>query len=228
METIVNPMQAATWFAPTAYVAIAAAVVSCAALLLLHFVSPEFAPSWRMVSEYANGRHKWLLTIVFAAWALSSFALIVALWPLRETTLGKVGLIFLLLGGIGQTMGALFDINHKLHGPAAMIGIPSLCIAALLVTHALARQPDIDAPPLWSAHLPWIMFALMIGAFVLFLSSLKAAGVDVSGQAGPLKELPAGVSGTVGWVNRLLFAATYLWAVLTAIAVIRASAVTAN
>lgn len=100
--------------------------------------------------------------IVFAGWALSSFALIAALWPLRETTLGKIGLIFLLLGGIGQTMGAPFDINHKLHGPAAMIGIPSLCIAAVLITLALARRPDISAPPMWSTlvgHTPWIINA---------------------------------------------------------------------
>jgi len=223
METIINQTQGAGWFAPAAYVAILATAVSGAALLLLHLVSPEFAPSWRMVSEYANGRYGWLLTLVFAAWALSSFALIAALWPLRETTLGTISLLFLLLGGIGQTIGALFDINHKLHGPAAMIGIPSLCIAAVLITLALARRSDISAPPVWSAHLPWITFALMIGAFMLFFSALKAAGVDMSGQSGPLKELPAGVSGYVGWANRLLFTASYLWVALTSRAVIQAS-----
>jgi hypothetical protein len=228
METIVNQTQVAGWFAPSAYVAIVAIAASCAALLLLHLVSPGFAPSWRMVSEYANGQHKWLLTMVFAGWALSSFALIGALWPLRETTLGKIGLILLLLGGVGQTMGALFDINHKLHGPAAMIGIPSLCIAAVVITLALARRSDISAPPLWSAHLPWVTFALMIGAFLLFISSLKAAGVDISGQSGPLKELPTGVSGYVGWANRLLFAASYLWAVITSVAVIQTSTVAAS
>jgi hypothetical protein len=228
MEMIVNQTQLAGWFAPAAYAAIVATGVSCAALLLLHFASPEFAVSWRMVSEYANGQHKWLLTMVFVGWALSSFALIAALWPLHETTLGKIGLLFLLLGGIGQTMGALFDINHKLHGPAALIGIPSLCVAAVLITLALARRPDISAPPTWSAHLPWITFALMIAAFMIFFSSLKAAGVDMSGQSGPLKEFPTGVSGYVGWANRLLFAATYLWAVLASVAVIQASRVPAN
>jgi hypothetical membrane protein len=228
METIVNQTQVAGWFAPSAYLAIVAIAASCAALLLLHLVSPGFAPSWRMVSEYANGQHKWLLTMVFAGWALSSFALIAALWPLRETTLGKIGLILLLLGGVGQTMGGLFDINHKLHGPAAMIGIPSLCIAAVVITLALARRSDISAPPLWSAHLPWVTFALMIAAFLLFMSALKAAGVDISGQSGPIKELPTGVSGYVGWANRLLFAASYLWAVLTSVAVIQTSTVTAS
>lgn len=46
----------------------------------------------------------------------------------------------------------------------------------------------------------------------------------MTGQSGPLKELPAGVSGYVGWANRALFAAAYLWAVLTSIAVIRSAA----
>jgi hypothetical protein len=205
-----------------AYAAIGATAVSGAALVLLHAFSPEFAPSWRMVSEYANGRFAWLLTVVFAAWAISSFALAAALWPLSASTLGKIGLGFLILAGIGQTMGGLFDINHPLHGPAAMIGIPSLGVAAVLLTMAMARQPGLEAPPLWSAHLPWISFVLMLAAFGLFVSSLTAAGVDMSAQTGPLKELPPGVSGYVGWANRLLFAASYLWVVLASRCVLTA------
>ena len=209
------------WSALAAGVALLATAVSCASLVLLHLLSPEFAPSWRMVSEYANGRFGWLLTLVFLGWALSSFALLVALWPLWSGTLpGKVGLIFLILAGIGQVMGGLFDINHKLHGPAAMIGIPSLCLAAVLLTLALARTEGITAPPLWSAHLPWISFALMLGALALFFSSLKAAGIDLSGQSGPMEALPDGVLGLVGWANRLLFAASYLWVTLAALAVL--------
>jgi uncharacterized protein DUF998 len=209
------------WSAAAAGIAVAAIALSLAALLLLHVLSPEYAWSWRMVSEYANGRYPWLLTVVFLSWAAASFALIWALWPLASTALGKAGLIFLLLAGIGQVMGGAFDINHKLHGPAAIIGIPSLCIAAVLVTMAMARYPDIVAPPLWSAHLPWISFALMLGTFALFLSALARAGVDLSAQTGPLAGLPVGVSGYVGWANRLIFASSYLWAVLAALAVIR-------
>ena len=223
METIVNETHGAGWLAPAAYLSMAGIGASLAALLALHVASSEFAPSWRMVSEYANGRHEWLLTLVFIGWAVSSFALVVAAWPLRETTQGKVSLVFLLLGGVGQAMGAFFDINHTLHGPAAMLGVPSLCIGAVLMTRALARRPDIAAPPVWSAHLPWIAFALMIGAFMLFFSSLQAAGVDVSGHAGPLKQLPTGVSAHIGWANRALFAVSYLWAVLASVAVVRAA-----
>lgn len=222
METIANHASLGGWYAPAAYVALASTAVSCLSLILLHLLSPEFAPSWRMVSEYANGHWPWLLTVVFLSWAAGSFALAVALWPVSVTTLGKAGLAFLVLGGIGQTMGGMFDINHKLHGPAAMIGVPGLCIAAVLLTIALGRRADIEAPPIWSAHLPWVSFALMLGAFALFLSALKAAGVDISGQTGPLKELPPGVSGYVGWANRLLFAASYLWVALATLAALSA------
>jgi hypothetical protein len=209
---------------PAAYLALGATAVSGAALVGLHGLSPEFAPSWRMVSEYANGRFPWLLTVVFAGWAIGSFALAAALWPLSASTLGTIGLLFLLLAGVGQTMGGLFDINHRWHGPAAMIGIPSLCVAAVLVTIALSRRAGIDPPPTWSAHLPWISLVVMVGAFALFVSSLKAAGVDMSGQSGPLAELPAGVSGYVGWANRLLFAASYLWTVLASLSVLKTDA----
>jgi hypothetical protein len=211
----------AGWSATAGGIAIAGIALSLAALMLLHVLSPEYAWSWRMVSEYANGRHPWLLTVVFLSWAAGSFALVWALLPLSATALGKAGLTFLLLAGIGQLMGGAFDINHKLHGPAAIIGIPSLCIAAVLVTMAMARHGGIAAPPLWAAHLPWISFALMLAAFALFLSALTRAGVDVSAQAGPLADLPAGVSGYVGWANRLIFASTYLWVVLAALEVIR-------
>ena len=222
MNTVIEHAGLGSWSAPAASTAILCVVLSGASLVLLHFVSPEFAPSWRMVSEYANGRYHWLITAVFACWALSSFALLAALWPASATTLGRIGLLCLLLAGIGQTMGALFDIDHKLHSTAAMIGIPSLCAAAVLLTLALARRPGFVAPPLWAAHLPWISFVLMIGALLWLFSALKSAGVDMAAQVGPLKELPAGVSGYVGWANRLLFVASYLWAVLASLAVLRA------
>lgn len=209
------------WSIRWAYLALTATAASAAALIFLHLLSPELEPSWRMVSEYANGRHGWLLTIMFFAWAAGSFALAGALWPLSQSTLGLVGLGLLCLAGLGQVMGGLFDINHKLHGPAAMIGIPALCAAAVVLTLALARQGGTVAPPLWSAHLPWLSFVAMLGALFLLFSALKGAGVDMAAQTGPLQALPAGVSGYVGFANRALFLTSYLWVALTALAVLR-------
>ena len=71
METMTNLTEVGGWMVSAAYLALGATAVSGAALLLLHGLSPEFAPSWRMVSEYANGRFPWLLTVVFAGWAIA-------------------------------------------------------------------------------------------------------------------------------------------------------------
>ena len=66
--------------------------------------------------------------------------------------------------------------------------------------------------------------AAMIVAFALFFSALKSAGVDMSNQSRPLAELPPGVSGYVGWANRLLFAACYVWTMFASLAVVKADA----
>ena len=58
---------------------VAAAMLALLCLLALHFLSPEFGPSWRMISEYALGKHKWLITSFFLFWGASSILLAVLL-----------------------------------------------------------------------------------------------------------------------------------------------------
>ena len=68
---------------------------SAAVLVLLaslHILSPEFDPSWRMVSEYANGNYSWVLALMFIAWAVSSWTLAFAIRSQIGTMAGKVGL----------------------------------------------------------------------------------------------------------------------------------------
>jgi hypothetical protein len=201
--------------------AVIATAVAFASLVILHVVSPEFQPSWRMVSEYANGRHGWLLSIMFAGWGLGSLALAAALGPVIHGALGRVGLLFLVLAGIGEIMAAFFDINHRLHGAAAMIGVPSLPVAAVLLTIALRRSGELGPPPAWSMHLTWISLVLMGAAMMLFMRSLSQAGVDLAAQTGPLTVLPAGITPVVGWANRLLVAAYMLWVILAALPILR-------
>ena len=87
-----------------------------------------------MVSEYANGGYGWVLSLMFASWAVSSWALAFAIWPQVGTRAGKIGLFFLIAAGIGEAMASVFDINHPLHGLAGMMGIGSLPIAAMLIS----------------------------------------------------------------------------------------------
>lgn len=195
-----------------AWLAIGATLVSALALVALHFLSPQLHPSWRMVSEYANGNHRWVLTVVFLTWALGSFALAFALLPSISGWVGAAGLVFLVLAGVGEAMGGLFDINHRLHGAAFAIGVPALPIAAILLTMA-ARRAGLDVP-VWSAVLPILSVALMVVSMAMLFSSLKAAGITMAANSQPLSALPEGVSAWNGWANRLVFATYYLWVIL--------------
>lgn len=206
-----------------ANLAVAATATSLVALLGLHLLSPEFQPSWRMVSEYANGRHSWLLSLMFATWGVGSLALAVALAPHATGWMGRAGLLFLVLAGTGEIMAALFDINHRLHGPAAAIGMPSLPVAAVLLTLAL-RRLDAPGPPAWSMHLPWLAIVAMGVGMMLFMRALAQAGVDLSGQTRPLAELPPGVTPFVGWANRFVVVAYGAWVLAAAVPLLRQSA----
>jgi Protein of unknown function (DUF998) len=94
-----------------------------ALLAALHVLSPEFDPAWRVVSEYANGHYGWILSLLFACWATSSWALALAIRPLLHTIAGKVGFSFLIVAGIGEALAALFDINEPAHGLAGVLGM---------------------------------------------------------------------------------------------------------
>ena len=197
-----------------ATLAILATLISLIALLALHLLSPELDPAWRMVSEYANSRYSWVLKLVFFAWAFSSFALALTLTPVATTWLGIFGILFLFLAGVGEAMGGLFDVNHRLHGVAFGVGVPSLAIAAILLTIA-ARQAGIQIP-IWAASLPILSVLLMVFSMFSFMSSLQSHGIDIANQLKDLTSLPEGINPWNGWANRVLFLAYYVWVVVAA------------
>jgi hypothetical protein len=73
MKTAISANDTASISITAAWVAIAGAGAVLLLLAGLHVLSPEFDPSFRVVSEYANGRYSWVLSVMFAAWALSSW-----------------------------------------------------------------------------------------------------------------------------------------------------------
>src|SRR6185295_19322803 len=76
-----------------------AAAISIVALFSLHILSPEFAPSWRMVSEYANGQFEWVLFIFFCFWVISSWCLTYFLWFQVSSTVARAGVVLLSICG---------------------------------------------------------------------------------------------------------------------------------
>ncbi len=203
-----------------ASVALAGAAAALLLLASLHVLSPEFDPAWRMVSEYANGRYSWVLSLMFAAWGLSSLALVFAIWSEGRTTRFKIGLVFLTLAGVGEAMPALpaFDINHDtLHNLAGALGLLGLPIAAMLISLSLGRTERWShARPalLWTAHLTWVSLVLLAATFVLLVVTFSQ--VPGGPPAHPPKVLPPGVIGLVGWANRLLVVLYCAWVAVVA------------
>jgi hypothetical protein len=155
--------------------------------------------------------------MMFVAWGIAYWAIAATVWPIATSWPGRIGSVLLIAAGIGALMGGLFDVNHRWHGLAFGIGVPSLTIAALLVTPAL-RRASVSVPT-WPSHLSWISVVMMAIALLLFTRALTAIAIPVGPQAPPLRELPPGVTAWHGWTNRLVFAASYLWLVTTAKAV---------
>jgi hypothetical protein len=151
-------------------------IISVLCLVILHFVSLEFKPNFRMISEYALGNHKWVLTIFFISWGLGSIVSGLMFLNIVTTAWAKFGAILVLVTGIGAIMGGLFDVQHKLHGLAFRIGIPFLPIGSLILSYHLIKNPDWQAfsfPLLWSSHAIWISLVLMVSQCFFFSQVLK-------------------------------------------------------
>lgn len=199
---------------------IAFATVALLCLLILHFVSPEFDPSWRMVSEYALGDSRWLLSIFFVSWGLSSILLSLSLWKRIDKLAAKIGNVLLFVSGIGASLAAWFDVSQPTgHGVAGLLGIPTVPIAALMLTYHLTRKsPWIQhkKPLLWLAHGTWVMVVAMVVAMIVMMNGFAQAGVPMGPDAPTPETLPDGVVAVVGYVNRLLILVDILWIIWVA------------
>lgn len=202
-----------------AYLTLGSGLLSLLSLLILHFVSPEYQPSWRMISEYALGKYKWLITSFFVFWSLSTFLLALLLWGQVSGIWARIGLILLLVSGIGEFMGGAFDIKHKLHGLAFSLGVPTLPLAALILSYQLIRQDSWaihKSSILYSAHATWISLILMAVTMIVMISGFKKAGIPMGPDIEPPESVPAGVIAVSGYANRILVFCYILWLLVMA------------
>ena len=193
-----------------ARLSIAATLLFLVLLLALHIIEPQFAPSWRLVSEYATGSYGWVMTLAFLCMACACVTLCIAMRPHIVTRAGKIGLGFLVATAVGLAMAAAFPIDPitappgagtvhgMLHGVATIIGLPSLPIAALLLARSLLRNPAWETAKrglFITAHATWVSLAVMI--------VLLAVQLPHAGGFGP--------SVWVGWTNRLVMVVYSGW-----------------
>ena len=205
--------------APAAWLAMILTVATILLLASLHLLSPEFDPSWRMVSEYASGHYDWVLSLMFLCWGMSSWALAVGIWSQVQTKSGKVGLWFLVVAGIGEAMASVFDVTHATgHGIAGLLGVGGFPVAALLLSVSLGRTEAWSSAKkalLWIANLSWISVLLLAATLVLMTMQVAKANGGRLPRHAP-KSLPPGVLGLDGWANRLIVASYCLWVFVVA------------
>src|ERR687897_1230020 len=120
-------------------------------LVALHFIKPELNPSWHFISEYAIGRHGWMMVLAFGSLAFSYVMLTVALRSQLRTIWGRIGLALLLVSAAGLAIAAIFTTDPitaskdavtsegRLHNLGGTLGI-AMPVAAVLVGWSLARN----------------------------------------------------------------------------------------
>jgi len=208
---------------PAAWLAIVLTVIAILLLASLHILSPEYAPSWRMISEYALGRYGWVLSLMFLSFGTSSWALAAAIWSQVRTSAGKVGLWFLIVAGLGGAMASVFDITHETgHGLAGLLGVVGFPVAALLLTVSLRRNETWRGATrglFWIANLSWISVVLLVVTLVIMTIQVAKAYGGHLPQHAP-KSLPPGVLALDGWADRLIVLSNCAWVLLAAYQVV--------
>lgn len=189
----------------------AAAAVTVVLLAALHFIQPELNPGSRFLSDYANGRLGWMMTLAFVAWAVATGSLAVALQRRIRTIAGRIGLGMLAIATLGLVMAALCPVDGPgapqggtlrgmLHGVSALLGIPTVPLGAMLISIALLRHEPSSSRRvalLALGNLTWVTLALMVAYMVWAMRS------GVTPSAG-------------GWMNRLLVTSYLAWTMYVA------------
>jgi hypothetical protein len=199
---------------------VGAAGLALVALAALHVLKPEIRPSSTMISQYALGRHGWLMSLCFSAFAGASACLFVALLADVPTLLGRVGVAFLLTSAVGLGMAARFPMDPvsrppermsfsgRMHGVSFLIGVPSQILAVLLLSMALrARHFPTEVLLFALTAAIWLSLALMI-TIMLMVGPGKAPNPD-----GPERFL--------GLPNRLFMVSFAAWLIAAAWPLVR-------
>jgi hypothetical protein len=200
-----------------ARIAIALSAAFLAILLLLHFLEPEFDPSWRMISEYELGRFGWMMSLAFFCWGGSVLALLVALWPSLRTLGGAIARGWLVLIGVALFGAGIFITNpitdnvqstaNTLHTLCGALVILTFPMAASLAAGSLARNEAWATARrvlLWATLLVWFGLVAYLGSIIL-----SNAINPTAGRVGPHV--------LQGWPNRFMALVYHVWLIVVAL-----------
>lgn len=188
-----------------ATVTLAATTYFATAVIVLHFVSPDFDPVRYTTSFYARGSFGLLMSSAFLAMSIATFALIVGLGKgVVAEARTRTGLVLLGVWGVGVLIAMLFPIGmddspptlsnsvHRINGPVVFL---ALSLGALLISLRLNN----DKAWLTLSGSTVVLSLVMLAGFVGF-------AVDMNLGAG-----------YAGLVQRIVLVAVVTWYVLLAL-----------
>ena len=198
-------------------IAVVCSVTFLVILGLLHFLEPEFDPTWRMISEYEIGAYGWLMLMAFFCWGAGVLAVLIALRPMLHTLGGKIGWGWLGLIGFALFGAGVFvtnaitdttpNLSNTLHSICGAVVILTFPIASALIVGSLAQNKA------WAANrrrLFWVEVFVWLG-MVAFFGSISVSRVinPSAGRVGPEVFL--------GWPNRVMVIIYHVWLIVVAL-----------
>jgi hypothetical protein len=191
-----------------------ATALAAGLVVLLHWLEPEFDPSWRMLSEYALGRYGVLMWAAFLAGGMGVIAVAVGLALSRSAWPASFGLVLVALGPLGAAFVDTDPITtprtkmsrrsnvHAALGSLFILGFP---VAATVAGISAARDPAVGPVLAWAAVVPWFALTWFLGTSIRYARPDAQAGPDVC----------------IGWPNRVSMIAYLGWVALATVTILR-------
>jgi hypothetical membrane protein len=150
-------------------------VLICAAYYMivgiaLHFLSPEYDPRFNFMSDYAWGAYGWLMTTTFFVLGLAILTVAVGVRNIHQSSRSaRVGCSLLVVGALFVCLAGVFR-GFPLHDVASAVGVPSLLMAALLLSWSFRHATG------WQAIHP-ATFLIAVGMFAALVSMILDVGM---------------------------------------------------
>jgi hypothetical protein len=156
--------------------------VFVAAVLIEHALTPSLSPARHTISEYANAGTGAIMTVGFAAWAVSLAATGAWAWLDRH---GRLLALLLALAALGMALTACFPTQTVAGSlPPGMTRTATGRLHDLgsgLTSLTLLMGAIVSASQLWPPRRFRISSAIVVAAAVLIDATLLAVGPDVAG-----------------------------------------------
>lgn len=150
-------------------------VLICAAYYMivgiaLHVLSPEYDARFNVMSDYAWGAYGWLMTTTFFVLGLAVLTVAFGLRNIHQSSWSaRAGCGLLVVGALFVCLAGVFR-GFPLHDVGSGVGIPSLVMAALLLSWSFRRATG------WQVIHP-ATFLIAVGMFAAVVSMILDVGM---------------------------------------------------